>query len=121
MSFKGSPFFNLVVGIETPLAVGALQHSIKAIEDQNGRVRGGPKFSPRTLDIDILIYDSLVGEHDGVHLPRDEILTNAFVLWPLSDVAADELHPQLKQTYRDLWAGYDKSKQALWPVQLAAP
>ncbi len=118
IGFEGDPFFNLVVGLDTQMSVGALQHSMKVIEDLNGRVRGGPKYSPRTLDIDILTYGTLVGEHEGVQLPRDEILKNAFVLWPLSDVAAQEQHPQLKLTYRDLWARYDKNKQVLWPVEL---
>ena len=118
IGFSGDPFFNLAVGLDTELSVGALQQSMKGIEDQNGRVRGGPKFSSRTLDIDILTYDALVGEYDGVQLPREEILRNAFVLWPLSEIAAHEEHPQLKQTYQYLWSRYDKSKQALWPVDV---
>ncbi len=118
VGFDGDNFFNLVVGMDTELAVGELQRRIKAIEDDNGRERSGPKFSSRTLDIDILTYDDCVGEVDGVMLPRDEILTNAFVLLPLADVAGDELHPQVQRTYAELWAAYDKSKQALWPVPL---
>ena len=116
VGFDGDNFYNLVVGIETYLSV---QRVIKAIEDDNGRVRSGPKFSPRTLDIDILTYDDRVGEVDGVALPRDEILTNAFVLLPLADVAGAELHPQVQRSYAELWADYDKQQQALWPVQLA--
>ncbi|MBA55887.1 MAG: 2-amino-4-hydroxy-6-hydroxymethyldihydropteridine diphosphokinase [Pseudomonadales bacterium] len=119
VGFDGDNFYNLVVGIETYLSVGELQRVIKAIEDDNGRVRSGPKFSPRTLDIDILTYDDRVGEVDGVALPRDEILTNAFVLLPLADVAGAELHPQVQRSYAELWADYDKQQQALWPVQLA--
>jgi len=118
VGFDGDNFYNLVVGIRTEVGVGELQKQIKAIEDDNGRVRGGPKFSSRTLDIDILTYDDCVGDVDGVALPRDEIVRNAFVLWPLADVAGDELHPQLQQSYSDLWAEYDKSKQALWRVEL---
>ncbi|RLT94218.1 2-amino-4-hydroxy-6-hydroxymethyldihydropteridine diphosphokinase [Ketobacter sp.] len=118
VGFDGDPFYNLVVGIETHLGVGALQRVIKAIEDDHGRIRSGPKFSPRTLDIDILTYDDWVGEVEGVVLPRDEVLKNAFVLLPLADVAGEELHPQVQRTYADLWAEYDKSRQALWPVNL---
>ena len=118
VGFDGDNFYNLVVGIETYLPVGELQRVIKAIEDDNGRVRSGPKFSPRTLDIDILTYDDCVGAVDGVALPRDEILTNAFVLLPLADVAGAELHPEVKRSYADLWSDYDKAQQALWRVQL---
>jgi 2-amino-4-hydroxy-6-hydroxymethyldihydropteridine diphosphokinase len=118
VGFAGDNFFNLVVGLDTELGVGELQSLIKAIEDENGRERGGPKFSARTLDIDILTYADVVGEIDGVSLPRDEIVKNAFVLLPLQDVAANELHPQLQRSYAELWADYDKSKQALWRVEL---
>ena len=118
VGFDGDNFYNLVVGLHTGSSVGELQRKIKAIEDENGRVRGGPKFSSRTLDIDILTYDDCVGVIDGVALPRDEIVHNAFVLWPLADVAGTELHPQLQRSYGELWSEYDKSKQALWRVEL---
>ena len=118
VGFDGDPFYNLVVGLDTDLSIGELQAQIKRIEDENGRVRGGPKFSSRTLDIDILTYDDFVGEEDGVSLPRDEITKNAFVLLPLSEIAGDEMHPELNKSYRTLWEEYDKSQQKLWPVQL---
>lgn len=94
VGFKGSPFLNLVVEIETALSVGALSSALKQIEDSNGRVRGGAKFAPRTLDIDILTYDNYTGCIEGVVLPRDEILYNAFVLWPLAEIAPHTLHPE---------------------------
>lgn len=53
---------------------------------------GGLKFSLCILDIDILIYDLLVGEYDGVYLLWDEIFINVFVLWLFSDVVVDELY-----------------------------
>lgn len=116
VGFEGDTFFNLVVRIETSLGVGNLSALLKSIEDDNGRCREGPKFSGRTLDIDILTYDDLVGIVEGVTLPRDEITYNAFVLQPLAEIAPEELHPQLGQSYARLWADYDKSAQRLWPV-----
>lgn len=116
IGFQGDPFFNLVVGVQTELPVALLQQTIKQIEDANGRERNGPKFSSRTLDIDILTYDDCVGVVDGVQLPRDEIVKNAFVLLPLSNIAGDELHPELKQTYQSLWDQYDQTSQSLRPV-----
>ena len=118
VGFEGDPFYNLVVGLDTDLSISQLQTEIKRIEDDNGRQRGGPKFSSRTLDIDILTYGDFVGVESGVELPRDEITKNAFVLLPLSEIAGGEEHPQLKQTYSALWQAYDKSRQKLWPVQL---
>ena len=53
VGFDGSNFFNLVVGAETSLSIIELSEILKRVEDNNGRKRNGPKFSPRTLDIDI--------------------------------------------------------------------
>ena len=117
VGFDGSNFFNLVVGIETDLSIPALSEILKKIEDDNGRSRQGPKFSPRTLDIDILTYGDFVGVDNGITLPRAEITQNAFVLLPLADLSAQQKHPQLGQTYAELWQAYDQQSQPLWPVE----
>ena len=108
----------IVVGIETELSVGELARWLRQLEAENGRQRNCEKFSSRTLDIDILSYDDFVGRYDGVLLPRPEILENAFVLWPLAEVAGDTSHPIKGLLYNDLWAAFDKSKQQLWKVDL---
>ena len=118
VGFDGDTFFNLVAKFETELSVGNLSKALKSIEDKYGRDRSGPKFSGRTLDIDILTYDDLVGEVDGVQLPRDEITKNAFVLLPLVDIAPDVLHPEQQVTYARLWFFFDKDSQKLWRVEL---
>lgn len=116
VGFEGERFFNLVASFSTELEVGALSKRLKGIEDDNGRCRQDPKFSGRTLDIDILTYDALIGEIDGVTLPRAEITENAFVLRPLAELAPKERHPVLAETYQQLWLDYDKDKQALEQV-----
>lgn len=115
VGFNGSPFFNLVVGVDTGLSVGDLSRRFKQLEADNGRRRDVPKFSARTLDLDILTYGDRVGVVDGVELPRGEILKNAFVLQPLADIAPDAEHPVTGQSYRKLWQDY-RSDQKLWPV-----
>lgn len=115
VGFDGDNFYNLVAGFSSDLPVGELSRLLKSIEDDNGRCRKGPKFSGRTLDIDILTFDELIGDHDGVQLPRDEILKNAFVLLPLAEIAPEGLHPEVAQSYQALWQGY-KGDQKLWSV-----
>ncbi|WP_444895330.1 2-amino-4-hydroxy-6-hydroxymethyldihydropteridine diphosphokinase [Microbulbifer sp. JMSA004] len=121
VGFQGDNFYNLVVGLQTDLPVGQLALCLRGIEDANGRLRSGPKFSARTLDIDILTYDHLTGTVDGVKLPRGEIVKNAFVLQPLAEIAPEELHPVEQKTYRQLWDEYDQASQKLWPVEFIWP
>lgn len=118
VGFDGDNFLNLVVAVETPLSVAQLHEAVREIENANGRDRSAPKFSGRTLDVDILLYDDCVGDIDGVSLPRDEIVKNAFVLKPLCDLAPQLLHPQTRKTVEQMWGEYDKSKQKLWQVEL---
>jgi 2-amino-4-hydroxy-6-hydroxymethyldihydropteridine diphosphokinase len=69
-----------------------------------------------TLDIDILLFDELCGVFHGIHLPRPEIKDNAYVLWPLAEIAGFMKLPGDTQTLSAMWAGYRKETQKLWPV-----
>jgi len=117
VGFEGDSFFNLVVGINSSQSVGQISKILKSIEDQNGRDRSGPRFGSRSLDIDILTVDDIAGEIDGIQLPRDEVLKNAFVLLPLAEIAAQTPHPVTGQSYSQHWQEFDKDKQKLWPVE----
>jgi len=119
VGFDGDDFYNLVAGFDTDMGVNEVAALLREIEDRHGRVRSGPRFSSRTLDIDLLLYDDLDTDSDGLSLPRDEITKNAFVLWPLAEIAPDAVHPVLNKRYRDLWDAFDKTKQPLRPVAFA--
>jgi len=116
VGFSGANFLNLVVVIETDEPLSTLAQELKRIEDDNDRERSGPKFSGRTLDIDILTFDGLSGVVEGIRLPRNEILENAYVLWPLAQVLPSDIHPIAAKSYEQLWDDYDRSRQQLWPV-----
>ena len=116
IGFVGDSFLNLVVGFECDLSVAQLTNELRSIEAESGRTRIGPKFSARTLDIDILTYGDLVGVVDGVDLPRSEITENAFVLLPLVDVAGQEIHPKNLNSYQQLWNNYNQQSQQLVAV-----
>tara|TARA_R110002167_G_scaffold80291_2_gene220698 strand:- start:14475 stop:15005 length:531 start_codon:yes stop_codon:yes gene_type:complete len=121
VGFDGDLFYNLVVGIDTVQPLPELFASLRQIEHDHQRCRDAVKFSARTLDIDILVYDDYVGafcldDGSGGVLPRDEITKNAFVLLPFAEIAPERLHPGTATSYQQLWEQYDRSQQRLWPV-----
>jgi len=119
VGFAGDSFYNLVVGIDSALSVGELAVIMRDIETANKRSRAGPKFGPRTLDIDILTCGELSGMVDGVALPRDEVTENAFVLLPLVDIAPDEKHPVSGKAYRDIAMNFKGRDQKLWRIDFS--
>ena len=119
VGFSGDDFYNLVAVLHVDIALNDLTRWLSAIEAKFGRTKREARFSAKTLDIDLLTYDDLVGEFDGVSLPRDEILDNAFVLRPLSDIQPEALHPQLKKDYRSLWQELGGAMEALTPCDLS--
>jgi 2-amino-4-hydroxy-6-hydroxymethyldihydropteridine diphosphokinase len=108
----------MVIGCDVSLDVHATQRLLAQIEDAHGRDRSGPRFSSRTLDLDLLLYDDLVIDENGLRLPREEILKNAFVLRPLAEIAPDLMHPLANRSCAELWAAFDKSKETLSPVEI---
>lgn len=118
VGFAGDPFYNLAASFETDAAPEEVVAVLRAIEDRFGRMRTGPRFSSRTLDIDLLLYGDAVFEQPVV-IPREEITRNAFVLLPLAELAPDQVHPHTGKTYRRLWQEFDRTSQPLWPVAFA--
>lgn len=116
VGFAGPPFYNLVVSFETSLPPYGLDQRLHEIEDAHGRDRAAPKFSGRTLDLDLILYDDLVLEE--LRLPRDEVTRYAFVLGPLAEIAGNLRHPQTGERIADLWAQFNASKQPLSEVDI---
>lgn len=111
VGFDGDDFLNLVARCEINLSVAQLSAYLRELEQAFGRPENAKKFSPRKLDVDILLYGQLAGSIDGVELPRREILENAFVLKPLCDLAPELCHPASGKSYRELWQDFKMARQ----------
>jgi len=117
VGFAGKAFYNMVVGVNTEQTLAEVAATLRSIEFAYGRSENAKKFSPRTLDLDLLLYDDVVAKLPA-QIPREEITTNAFVLWPLAEVAGHLTHPIIQKSYDELWQEYDKNQQQLKIVPL---
>ena len=120
VGFDGPDFLNAAAAIETDLDPFALNQWLHALEDAQGRVRGGERFSSRTLDIDLVFYDDLILKGAGnLQLPRPE-LRHAFVLQPLAQIAPDFRDPVSGKSLGMLWLTHSGSGHApeaeVWPL-----
>jgi len=118
VGFSGSDFINLVVKVGTDLGPLELKHFLHGLEDGHGRDRQVPKFSDRTLDIDILLYDDLYLVSPQLEIPREEILTAAYVLKPLADLAPNLMHPVRRRTIAELWRAFPGQDAGLVRIDL---
>ena len=103
VGFDGPDFVNGAAVIETDWDVYRLNDWLHALEDAHGRRRDVPRFSSRTLDIDIVFYDDLILDGPGnLRIPRPE-LKHAFVLQPLAQIAPDFVNPETGKTLAEAW------------------
>ncbi len=119
VGFEGDNFYNLVAGFDTDMEVHAVVRTLRLIENNNERKRTSNRFSARTLDLDMVLYDDLILKDEEVKVPRDEITKYAFVLLPLAEIAPDVKHPLTKQRLADLAQAFDKKGQSLWQVEVS--
>jgi 2-amino-4-hydroxy-6-hydroxymethyldihydropteridine diphosphokinase len=117
IGFSGGLFYNLVVAFETDQSPQQVSAVLNRIEDAHGRDRQTGKFSDRSLDLDLLLYDDLIVDEPGLILPRPEILEYAFVLRPLSEIAGDRKHPVTGASFAAMWDQFDAASQPMWPLE----
>lgn len=111
VGFLGDPFFNLVVAFETDEAPLEVNLFLKAVEDMQGRERPVEKFSPRTLDMDILLYGDQQLNLPGLEIPRDEIFQYAFVLQPLAELIGEERCPGTDKSFAQIWLEFQAGRE----------
>lgn len=120
LGFEGDDFLNLVVGVETDASPAEVCETIADIHELANRKRSDTGFAPRTLDIDLLLYDDLVSDSPPT-LPRSDVLKYSFVLGPLAEIAPKLRHPVTGRTIEEHWSEFDRQQHPLETVDLVLP
>jgi len=107
VGFVGEDFVNLVVGFSTDDSVQQVMAHLHEAEAVCGRPRDAPKWAPRTMDLDLLMYGDLQLSEPGLKIPRPDLLKRPYMLRPMAELAPARRHPVLGQPMRDLWRAFD--------------
>ena len=94
-------YLNQALMIETMFSPEKLFETLKQIERKEGRIQP-EKYQPRTLDIDILLYDDLILKTKKLIIPHPKLHLRKFVLVPLNEIAQEMEHPQFNKTIGQL-------------------
>ena len=97
-------FLNTVVELETMLSPQQLLDTVKGVERKMGRLPSGPRWGPRVIDLDILLYDGGVLNEPNLIIPHPRMHERRFVLEPLTQLAPEFRHPLLGHTMAELLA-----------------
>lgn len=100
--YDDAPYLNQVLECETFFLPEKLLEKTLKIETLLGRKRTSLSYQARTIDIDILFYDSEIVDIPQLIIPHPKIALRRFVLTPMCEIAPDFLHPVLKKTVRQL-------------------
>jgi 2-amino-4-hydroxy-6-hydroxymethyldihydropteridine diphosphokinase len=79
-------FLNAAAELETTLAPDELLDSLLDVERALGRTRDGPRFGPRTIDLDLLLVDGILLDEPGLTVPHPRLHERRFALEPLADL-----------------------------------
>lgn len=98
-------FFNAAVIVETEMQPARLKKKVLShIEELLNRMRTGNRNAPRTIDLDLALFNDEVCEYDGHEVPDPDVLSFAHVAVPIADMAPHMLHPQTGESMADIAA-----------------
>ena len=118
VGFEGDDFVNLAVGFETCDDVRTMLGRLHEAEAACGRARNAPKWAPRSMDLDILLYGDMVCDEPGLVLPRPDLTRRAYMLGPMAELAPDLMHPLERATMAELWSRFDRDAHPMETVDL---
>ncbi len=118
VGFEGEDFVNLVVGFETGDGVRAVLAHLYEAEAASGRERNAPKWAPRAMDLDILLYGDRVCDEPGLVLPRPDLVRRPYMLGPAADLAPDLVHPTLGVSLGELWRRFDQTGHPMQAIDI---
>jgi len=87
------PFLNAAVEVETELTPRELLDLLFDVEQSLGRTREGPRYGPRTIDLDLLVYGEERLDEPGLTVPHPRLHERRFALEPLAELAPDLVVP----------------------------
>ncbi len=105
---KQADYLNLAVKAVTDKDIFAVRAELRWIEEIMGRMRTLDKFSPRTLDIDLLLYGDIVFEDSGGTIPHKQLTTQQFVYLPMIDIAPELVVPGVGKALKDITPEYEE-------------
>jgi 2-amino-4-hydroxy-6-hydroxymethyldihydropteridine diphosphokinase len=118
VGFTGEDFINGVVGFTTGLPLTAVIEQLHAVEELCGRPRNAPRWAPRAMDLDVLLFDDLVCP-EPTRLPRPDLLKRPYMLGPLAEIAPQVMHPTAGMTIGELWQQFDREAHTMTRVDLS--
>jgi 2-amino-4-hydroxy-6-hydroxymethyldihydropteridine diphosphokinase len=113
IGFDGPDFINFVAEVPVAGTPALLKGELECIETQCGRTRDAPKWAPRAMDLDILLFGELVQDTPGLVLPRPDLLRWGFMLGPLAELAPALRHPLRQRSFAELWQDFDRAAHPL--------
>jgi 2-amino-4-hydroxy-6-hydroxymethyldihydropteridine diphosphokinase len=117
--FEGADFINAVAGFDTAQPVDVVLASCHEIEFLCGRRRDDPKWAPRAMDVDLLLYGDTVAETAAFRLPRPDLLRRVYMLGPLAEIAPELRHPTTGRTIAAHWQELSREPHSLEAIPLS--
>jgi len=116
--FEGPDFINAVAGLDTDLEPVELIAQLEQVEALCGRRREDPKWAPRAMDLDLLLYGELIRTTERYRVPRPDLLRRIYMLQPLAELAPELIHPESGLSIVTHCAALLSAEPALSPMAL---